>query len=482
MAGCGAPFGGTFLESGNSSQLNQLMARAAAKKKRGKPHSPTRLIVGSFLGVILGGTLLSLPVSAAGGRSLGLLAGLFTATSAVCVTGLTVIDVGLSLSGFGQAVLLTLIQIGGLGFMVFATLVMVALGKRISLKNRMLIRESMNQSTLSGMVRLTLWFFLLALVIEVVGALVLMTRFIPQYGVGRGIWYGFFHSISAFCNAGFDLFGSYRSLTDYQRDPAVLLTLSGLIILGGLGFSVLMECLHFRFDLRKLSLHAKLVLSVTAILLLCGTLLILALEWSNAGTLNSGELNGWEKLLNSFFQSVTFRTAGFASVDQASMTDSSKLFGIIAMFIGASSASTGGGVKTTTFALMVLMVATVVRGREHINLFGREISDSAARRAVTIILIGLCVILLCTCALSVVERNSDVPLIDLMFEATSAFSTTGLSSANTPTLSVVSQWLLMPLMYFGRVGPLTLAFALANRMDNHPANRVRYPEEKIMIG
>ena len=203
---------------------------------------------------------------------------------------------------------------------------------------------------------------------------------------------------------------------------------------------------------------------------------------SNAGTLNSGELNGWEKLLNSFFQSVTFRTAGFASVDQASMTDSSKLFGIIAMFIGASSASTGGGVKTTTFALMVLMVATVVRGREHINLFGREISDSAARRAVTIILIGLCVILLCTCALSVVERNSDVPLIDLMFEATSAFSTTGLSSANTPTLSVVSQWLLMPLMYFGRVGPLTLAFALANRMDNHPANRVRYPEEKIMIG
>ncbi len=444
---------------------------------------PERVLALGFLFLILlGGTLLSLPVSAAGARSIGLSAGLFTATSAVCVTGLTVVDVGSTFSGFGQAVLLILIQMGGLGFMVFATLAMVALGRRISLKNRMLIRESMNQSTLSGMVRLTLWFSLMALVIELVGALLLMTRFIPLFGVGKGIWYGVFHSVSAFCNAGFDLFGGYRSLMDFQREPTVLLTLCGLIILGGLGFSVLLECLHFRFRFRKLSLHAKLVLSITGVLVSSLTLMMLALEWGNPRTLDSGGLNAWEKLLNSFFQAVTFRTAGFASLDQAALTDASKLLGVVAMFIGASSASTGGGVKTTTFGLMVLMVASVVRGRDRINVFGKEIPGDTARRAMAIVLISIAVVLVCTLALSIVQRGSGVPMINLLFEAASAFSTTGLSSADTSALYPLSQWLLMPLMYFGRVGPLTLAFALASRMENRPANRVRYPEEKIMIG
>ncbi len=445
-----------------------------------RPVKPERFLSLGFLAlIVVGGLLLALPVSAAGGRSIGLRGGLFTATSAVCVTGLSIIDVGAQLSGFGQAVLLILIQVGGMGFMVFATLIMVALGKRITLKERMLLRDSMNQTTLAGMVRLTLAFFLMALVIEIAGALLLMTRLIPRYGAAQGVWMSVFTAISAFCNAGFDLFGGYRSLLDFQGDPVVLFTLAVLIMLGGLGFPVIMECLHLK--LRRVSLHTKLVLSITAALLLTGTAAVALLEWRNPLTLDNG-MNAWQKLMNSFFQSVTFRTAGFASLDQASLSDSSKLIGSLFMFVGASPASTGGGVKTTTVAILFLVVGSVVRGRERICAFGREIAADTARRAMTIVMIGLFLVLGITCALSVLERNSGFALIDLFFEATSAFSTTGLSSVGTPALRPVSQWLLMPLMYLGRVGPLTLALALANRMDSSRLNRVRYPEEKVMIG
>ena len=448
----------------------------------GRPVKPERFLALGFLALIaVGGLLLALPASAVGGRSIGLRGGLFTATSAVCVTGLSIIDVGGQLSSFGQAVLLVLIQVGGMGFMVFATLIMMALGKRITLKERVLLRDSMNQTTLAGMVRLTRAFSLMALAIEGVGALLLMPRLIPRYGLGQGVWRSVFTAVSAFCNAGFDLFGGYRSLLDFQGDAVVLLTLSLLIILGGLGFPVILECLHLRFKLRKASLHVKLVLCVTAALLLSGMAAIALLEWRNPQTLDNG-LGAWQKVLNSFFQSVTFRTAGFASLDQASLSDSSKLVGSLLMFVGASPASTGGGVKTTTVATLFLVVGSVVRGRERICAFGRELSADTARRAMTIVIIGLLFVLGMTCALSVLERNSGFSLIDLFFEVSSAFSTTGLSSIGTPALRPLSQWLLMPLMYLGRVGPLTLAFALANRMNSDRMNRMCYPEEKIMIG
>lgn len=438
------------------------------------------LTLGFLLLILTGGAVLSLPFCGAGGRSIGLRSALFTATSAVCVTGLSIVDVGLALSLPGQIVLLILIQVGGLGFMVFATLAMVALGRRITLRERVLLRDSMNQSTLAGAVRLTISFFLLALVIEVLGALLLMTRLIPLYG-GRGVWLSVFTSVSAFCNAGFDLFGRYQSLLAFRHEPVVLLTLGALILLGGLGFPVILECLHLRLHLRRLSLHAKLVLVTTAVLLLFGAVAILGLEWNNPSTLGDG-LSAWEKVLNALFQSVTFRTAGFASVDQAALTDSSKLLGSILMFVGASSASTGGGVKTTTAVMIVLVVVAVMRGRERIVIFGRELGAETARRAVAIVLIALSLILICTCALSILERGRGFDMIDLLFEATSAFSTTGLSSVGTASLSPISQWLLVPMMYFGRVGPLTLAAALANRLEAGRANRVHYPEEKIMIG
>lgn len=441
---------------------------------------PERILALGFLIVILiGGLALTLPVCASGSRSIGLLNALFTATSAVCVTGLSLIDVGKDLSIVGQAVLLILIQVGGLGFMAFATLILSALGKKMSLKSRLLLRDSMNQTTLSGMVRLSLVFFLMAIIIETVGALLLMLRLVPLYGA-RGIWYSFFTAVSAFCNAGFDLFGSGNSLTHLVGESYVLMVIAGLIILGGLGFSVILECLHHRLRLRALSLHAKIVLTASAALLTFGTLATLALEWTNPETL--GPLSVMSKLANSFFQSVTLRTAGFASLDQASLTDSSKLLGIPLMFIGASSASTGGGIKTTTAAMLLMIVITVARGRERISLFGREISVETARRSIAIAVIGLTIVVANACALSIIERGRGFDMLDLLFEATSAFSTTGLSSVGTPNLSAVSQWLLMPLMYLGRVGPLTLALALASRRERGPSSKVHYPEEKIMIG
>lgn len=445
-----------------------------------RPIKPERFLALGFLAAILiGSLLLALPVSGAGGRSIGVRGGLFTATSAVCVTGLSIISPGAQLSLFGQIVLLCLIQVGGLGFMAFATLIMVALGRRVSLKSRVLLRDSMNQTSLSGMVRLSLHFFGMAVMVEGVGALLLMLRLVPLYGA-KGVWYSVFTSVSAFCNAGFDIFGAANSIVHLNREPLVLLTLAALIILGGLGFAVITECLQHRLRWRAYSLHAKLVLFITGALLLGGAVLILLLEYGNDATLHNG-LSFGHKLVNSFFQSVTFRTAGFASVDQAALTDSSKLLGCLLMFVGASSASTGGGVKTTTAAMLALVMWSVIRGRERITVFGREISPDTARRSMTIALIGLGMVLLCSCLISVIEQGR-FEMMDVLFETVSAFSTTGLSTLNTPNLSAASQWLLMPLMYLGRVGPLTLAAALASRTEKGLINRVRFPEEKIMIG
>lgn len=445
-----------------------------------RPVKPERVLALGFLAAILSGSLLlALPICGSGGRSIGFLGALFTATSAVCVTGLSIIDAGIDLSAVGQAVLLALIQLGGLGFMAFATLIMSALGKKMSLKSRLLLRDSMNQTTLSGMVHLSLLFFMLAVVIESIGALLLMIRFVPLYGA-KGVWYSFFTAVSAFCNAGFDLFGSGNSITHLTGESYVLLVLAGLIILGGLGFPVILECLHHRFHWRAFSLHAKIVLTATAALLLFGTLTILVLEGTNPLTL--GGLSPGSKVVNGFFQSVTLRTAGFAAVDQASLTDSSKLLGIPFMFIGASSASTGGGIKTTTAAMLVLVIINVIRGRERISLFGREISADTARRSMTVALIGLTVVVLSACVISTIERANGLDMLDILFETTSAFSTTGLSSVSTSSLSTPSKWLLLPLMYLGRVGPLTLALALASRMERGRSAKVHYPEEKIMIG
>ena len=438
------------------------------------------LVLGFFCLILIGTILLSLPIASVTRRTIGLHEALFTSTSAVCVTGLVVLDTGTAFSLFGKIVILLLIQIGGLGLMIFATLVMIALGRRISLRNRVLIRESMNTTGLSGLIRLIKWFTLMAGVIELSGAIVLSIRFIPRFGWAKGIENSIFHSVSAFCNAGFDLFGGYRSIMQFQNDPLVVMTISALIILGGLGFFVLLEMFQNRMRFTKFSLHTKLVLVITASLLALGFLIVVAFEWDNPGTL--GGMTFLEKLLNGFFQSVTFRTAGFSTVNQSALTDSSKLIGIIFMFIGASPASTGGGVKTTTIGVLVLLVFSIVRANDSVVVFGKQIATNVFKRALTIVLISLFIVIVCACALSLSERGSDMKMIDLLYESTSAFATVGLSSVNTQLLNRFSQIFLIPVMFFGRVGPLTLAFALANKLEHNAKNRLHFPEEKPMIG
>jgi len=442
---------------------------------------PERILALGFLCVILfGSILLTLPIASLNHQSVGFHSALFTATSAVCVTGLVVVDTGTTYTLFGKMIILCLIQVGGLGFMIFATLIMIALGRRISLRNRVLIRESMNVSGLSGLLRLIQWFTLIAGIFELTGAIVLSFRFIPMYGWTKGIENSVFHAVSAFCNAGFDLFGGFNSLAAFNNDPLVVLTIASLIILGGLGFFVLLEIYQSRLRFHKFSLHTKLVLIITATLLFLGLVLTVSFEWDNQNTL--GGMGFFQKLLNGFFQSVTLRTAGYSTFNQAAMTDSTKLIGIILMFIGASPASTGGGVKTTTIGVLILTMISVTQANESVVVFRKQIPTTVIRRALTIVMISMFIVIICACALSLAERGTGVKMIDLLYEATSAFGTVGLSSANTQNLSQLSQSFLIPVMFFGRVGPLTLAFALASKLEHNAKNRLHYPEDKPMIG
>lgn len=456
------------------------MGQGSAKPGRPEHIRPERVMAGGFLLLILAGAgLLALPVCAQSGVSIGLPAALFTSASAVCVTGLTVVDTGAVFSLCGQIVLLMLIQTGGLGFMVFATLIMAALGRRISLRSRLLIRESMNTASLAGLVRLSGWYGMMALMIELGGALLLSLRFVPAFGLSRGLYFSLWHSVSAFCNAGFDLFGGFRSLTDFRNDPPVLLTVAALIILGGTGFSVMAEAAQACFRRRGMSLHGKLVLLTTAGLLLAGTAGIALLEWDNPKTL--GALDEWGgKALNAFFQSASMRTAGFNSIDLSAMSDAAKLLCVLLMFVGASPASTGGGVKTTTMALLFLTVRSAIRGNAEITVMKRRLSPALVRRALAVVSIMLLALLTGTLAVAAAE-DGRISLIDLLFETTSASATVGVSSAGTVNLTEAGRCMLVPMMYLGRVGPLTLATALARRQGTR-TERLRYPEEEIAIG
>ena len=437
------------------------------------------MAIGFLLIILLGGLLLALPMAAQSGTSIGLGNGLFTATSAVCVTGLVTVDTGTTFALFGQIVLLCLIQVGGLGFMIFATLIMAALGRRITLQDRVLIRESLSASTLSGLVQLTGWYGLLALSIEGAGAALLAIRFVPAFGWGKGLWYSVWHAVSAFCNAGFDLFGSFSSLTMYARDPLVLLTVAVLIILGGIGFAVLVDVISSRFRLAECTLHTRIALIMTGALLLMGTVFYALAEWSNPVTLGAVE-GGGHKLINAFFQSVTMRTAGFNSVALDGLHDSSKLVSVLLMFVGASSASTGGGVKVTTVAVLLLTVLSVLKADADVTAAKRRLPSALVRRALTILTFYVLILFAGTITISLIEGDK-YDMIDILFETTSALATVGVSSIGTPNLHPASKMVLIPLMYIGRVGPLTMALALARHQSNG-RTKIRYPEETITIG
>lgn len=444
--------------------------------------SPSKILAVGFLLIILAGAaLLLLPAAAESDKSITPLQALFTATSAVCVTGLVVVDTATSFSLFGEIVIISLIQLGGLGFMLLATSALVLLGRRITLRNRMLLHETMSMPGLGGTVRTTLRFVMMVLLIELIGAFSLAIRFIPLYGWGRGIYYSVFHSISAFCNAGFDLFGSAGSLTQFNGDAHVLLTISLLIITGGIGFAVLADMITNRFTAGKLNLHSKSVLVMTAILLLIGTAFFALIEWNNPRTLAFGALTPGQKLLNAWFQSATCRTAGYFSIAQDGLEDASKLLCTFLMFIGASPASTGGGIKTTTFLVILALIKSVFVGKDDVNLFKKRLPLVIIRTALSIFFISIFLLSIGAVLMSVNETGTGFSVLDMVFEETSALATVGLSAAGTANLSKPSQGWLILLMYFGRVGPLTMLLSFTSKRAGTQQG-IRYPEDQIIVG
>ena len=442
---------------------------------------PTQIMVIGFATVILiGGMLLNLPIATQSGEQIGFLDALFTSTSAVCVTGLVMVDTATYWSIFGQVVIITLIQIGGLGFMTIATLFALITKKKINLRERLLIQESLNQIDLSGLVKLTRYVLLMTFLIEGIGALLLSTVFIPQFGMAKGIWYSIFHAISAFCNAGFDLMGSvsgpFSSLTSYVNNFTVTITISALIIFGGLGFPVILDIAKHK-KISKLNLHSRVVIFTTAILVIVGMIFILLLDYNNPDTLGPLSIGG--KLLASLFQSITARTAGFNTIDLALLHQSSIFVMIILMFIGASPASTGGGIKITTLATLVLTVKSFILGKEDIEIYERRIGLSTVRKSLGIFFIAISVVVFGTLIISATDPNFS--LVEAGFEVVSAFATVGLSIGGSPTLSIPGKIFIMLFMFMGRVGSLTIFMALSSRgIKKNPP--IRYPEGKIIVG
>lgn len=446
--------------------------------KRSRSMNPTKIIALAFAAIILTGTLLlTLPAASRNGISCGFRPALFTATSATCVTGLVLYDTWAQWSGFGQIVIICLIEIGGLGFMSAASLVFFLFRRKVGLKQRLVMAQALSVSDMEGVVRLQKLVLVGSLSIQGIGALILFVHFLPEYGLWTAAKWGVFHSISAFCNAGFDIFGCITpgaSLIEFNSDPVVLLTLSMLVIVGGLGFLVWEELVSVR-HFRKFSVYAKLVLIMTGALLLLGTVLYCILEWNNPATLGSMSLA--DKLLNAFFQSVTLRTAGFAAIDQAALTDAGKGVGMALMLIGGSSGSTAGGAKTVTTMVLVLFLWTRLRGRETVNVFRRTIPNSQVMDAMTIVsvLVGLTVF-----GGIFITATSPVSFADALFEAISALATVGVTAGVTPVLGVPAQFLIILYMYFGRVGVLTLSLGFL--MGNRAEERFRYANTSLLIG
>lgn len=438
----------------------------------------TKTIALAFAGIILLGTLLlALPIASRDGHSCGFLPALFIATSATCVTGLSLFDTWTQWSGFGQTVILCLIEIGGLGFMSVASLVVFLLRRKVGLKQRMVMAQALSLTDIHGVVRLQKLVLLGSISIQGVGALILTLRFAQSYEFWTALKWGVFHSVSAFCNAGFDIFGSISpgsSLIAFCSDPVLLMTLSVLIVIGGLGFFVWQEIItQHRWG--KFSVYTKLVLLMTGGLILGGWILVCLLEWNNPGTL--GNMSIADKLVNGLFQSVTTRTAGFASIDQAALTDAGKAVSMVLMLIGGSSGSTAGGVKTVTMMVLLLFLTARSRGKSAVCAFKRTIPGSQVMDAMTIctIMMGLAVF-----GTIFITATSPMNFADAAFESVSALATVGLSAGGTACLSIPSQILIIIYMYFGRVGVLTISLGFL--MGDRAEERFEYAKTNLLIG
>lgn len=430
----------------------------------------------SFAGVILcGALLLMLPISSVSGVSCGFMTALFTATSATCVTGLVLVDTLTSFTLFGQVVILVMIQLGGLGFMSVIFILAQLVRRRLSLSQRLMMVSAFNLNNMKDVAHLVGRAFRLTFIVEGCGAVVLTLCFFPRYGLGA-IWRGVFTAISAFCNAGFDLMGPDKlgSLSTYDNNPVVLLTVIGLIVCGGLGFFVWAEILQMR-SYRKLTLYSKMVIWITGALILTGTVVFFCVEYANPETL--GEMPIWQKGINALFQSVTLRTAGFMSINQGGLRDVSLVLCILFMLVGGSSGSTAGGIKTVTLGVLLLAVRSGLRGRDTVTLRGRTIPMPKVLSAVTLALVIALMFLVASMAISVVDGT---PYLAAAFEAASALGTVGLTTGITAGLSPFSHCVLIALMYLGRVG--VLSFSMAFLAEGTVQSRISYPESDVMIG
>lgn len=440
--------------------------------------APTQIIALVFIAMILlGALILSLPVSSRDGVSPGFLPALFTATSATCVTGLVMFDTWTQWSGLGQTVIITLIEIGGLGFMSAASLVIFVLRKRVGLKQRMVMAQALSVNDMASVVRLQKIVLLGSLLVQLAGALILIAYFWPQYGPGQAVKWGFFHAISAFCNAGFDIFGCMNagnSLTMFRSDPVVLLTLGSLVAIGGLGFFVWEEVIRVH-NWRRFSVYTKLVLLMSGILTFGGMIGFCLLEWNNPQTM--GHMPWYDKLLGGLFQSMTVRTAGFDALGQGSLTDGGKAFTMVLMLIGGSSGSTAGGVKTVTMVVLLLFLWSRIRGKGSVQVFKHSVPDNQVLDAMTIvsIVVGLAVF-----GGLFISATSPITLTDGLYESVSALATVGLTTGVTTSLSIPAQLLMIIYMYFGRVGVLTLSLGFL--MGNQAQERFRYANTNLLIG
>ena len=444
--------------------------------------STTQIILLSFLVTILvGSVLLALPVSSANGEAVPYLDALFTATTSTCVTGLVTLPTVSTWSGFGQAVILILIQIGGLGLITIMSGVMLLLNRKMGIGDRLLIQDAFNLNTMSGLSKFVKNVLLGTFILEGIGAVLYMLVFVPQFGA-KGIWISVFNAVSAFCNAGIDIIAE-NSLCDYATNPVVNMVTSALIILGGLGYIVWWDVLRViqsrspknRKIFRHLTLHSKIAITVTMGLILAGALLIFLFEYANPLTI--GEMSLFDKIQVSFFQSITTRTAGFATIPQENLTNASAAVSIILMVIGGSPVGTAGGVKTVTITVLVCSAFATIRNRNNATLFGRRISEDSIKKAVAVVVMFLTI---CAASTVCLMAASNASVIDAVYETVSATATVGLSRNLTPTLNTVGKFMIIVTMYLGRVGPISLAVALGSK--NESQNVISEPTEDISIG
>lgn len=447
------------------------------KKRVRKRLSPVQLIAaGFFILILFGGSLLTLPFFSRSGESTHFIDALFTATSAVCVTGLTTLNTAEHWNSAGQFLIMTLIEIGGLGFMMIPILFFAIAKKKISFSMRIVLKEALNLEEMSGVIKLMIYILKFAVVIQVIGAVALSVVFIPEFGWAKGIWFSIFHAVSSFCNAGFDLLGD--SLLADQTNVYLIMVVSALIIAGGLGFIVWRDILSYH-RVKKITLHSKVALSVTALLLIGGFILFLITE-RNGLTLVKGTFT--ERLANTFFMSVTPRTAGYYSIDYLQMSHAGLILTMFLMYIGGTSGSTAGGLKTTTLGILLIQMHAMFKGKTRAEAFGRTIRQAAVLRALTLFFVTLSLCVVAIMVLSVTETIPKTSGIEyIAFEVFSAFGTVGLTMGLTPDLTLIGKLVIIFLMYIGRVGIMTVVFSLLVKANRAEAN-YKYPEESIMLG